>query len=199
MKGRRSHPFADRWNHNTHYLPLLASHIPPRVDSVLDVGCGDGTLRRAVGSVGRRVVGVDLDASVLPVDSSGVGYVVASAEDLPFADRTFGVVTMTMVLHHLEAERALAEAARVLVPGSVLLVLGYGRYGGWRDAPYEVRDVVTHRLVSRRMRLWDPPTAKAAPSGTWSEARATARDALPGCSYRRLAMWRYLVEWTKRC
>ena len=33
--------------------------------------------------------------------------------------------------------------------------------------------------------------------GTWAEARADALDALPGSSYRRLAMWRYLVEWTK--
>ena len=154
------------------------------MDSVLDVGCGDGTFCRFVARDGRRVVGLDIDASAFPADAAGAGYVVASAEDLPFADGTFGVVAMTMVLHHVHAERALAEAARVLAPGGVLLILGYGRYGGWRDAPYEVRDLLTHRLVSRGMRSWDPPTAKAEPSGTWSQARTTARDALPGSSYR---------------
>src|SRR5665648_808310 len=90
-----------------------------------------------------------------PADSAGVQYVIASAEELPFADGTFGAVTMTMVLHHVQAERALAEAARVIAPGGALLILGYGRYGGWRDAPHEVRDLLTHRLVSCGMRAWD--------------------------------------------
>ena len=154
VRGLRSHPFAARWNHNTHYFPLLASRIPATTDRVLDVGCGDGTFCRFVTRDERRVVGVDIDASALPAESAGVQYVIASAEALPFADGTFGAVTMTMVLHHVEAEHALAEAARVLAPGGVLLILGYGRYGGWRDAPHEVRDVLTHRLVSRRMRAW---------------------------------------------
>ena len=197
VRGLRSHPFAARWNHNTHYFPLLASRIPETTDRVLDVGCGDGTFCRFVARDDRRVVGVDIDASALPADSAGVQYVIASAEELPFADGTFGAVTMTMVLHHVQAERALAEAARVIAPGGALLILGYGRYGGWRDAPHEVRDLLTHRLVSCGMRAWDPPTAKAEPSGTWSQVRATARGALPGSSYRRLAMWRYLVEWPK--
>ena len=196
VRGSRSHPFADRWNHNTHYFPLLAARIPATTDRVLDVGCGDGTFCRFVSRDGRQVVGLDVDPSVLPADSAGVQYVNASAESLPFDDGTFGAVTMTMVLHHVEAERALAEAARVLAPGGVLLVLGYGRYGGWRDAPHEARDLLAHRMASRRMRVWDPPTDKAEPSGTWAQARAAARDALPGSTYHRLAMWRYLVEWS---
>src|SRR5665647_2036469 len=146
VRGLRSHPFAARWNHNTHYFPLLASRIPETTDRVLDVGCGDGTFCRFVARDDRRVVGVDIDVSALPADSAGVQYVIASAEELPFADGTFGAVTMTMVLHHVQAERALAEAARVIAPGGVLLILGYGRYGGWRDAPHEVRDLLTHRL-----------------------------------------------------
>lgn len=197
MSGPRSHPFANRWNHSTHYFPLLASRIPRATDRVLDVGCGDGTFCRFVARSDRNVVGIDIDASALPAESPGVRYVLASAEALPFADGDFGAVTMTMVLHHVQAQRALAEAARVLAPGGSLLVLGYGNYGGWRDAPHEVRDLLTHRLVSRGKRAWDPPTARAEPAGTWSQARADALNALPGSNYRRLAMWRYLVEWTK--
>lgn len=197
MSRRRSHPFANRWNHNTHYFPLLASRIPRTTDRVLDVGCGDGTFCRFVSRADRSVVGVDIDASVLPTDSPGVKYVLASAEALPFADGEFGAVTMAMVLHHVHAERALAEASRVLAPGGVLLVLGYGNYGGWRDAPHVVCGMLTHLVVSRGKRAWEPPTARAEPAGTWSQARADALDALPGSNYRRLAMRRYLVVWTK--
>ncbi|MCL3860912.1 class I SAM-dependent methyltransferase [Actinotalea sp. K2] len=196
MRRGRSHPFATRWNHNTHYYPLLASLLPT-TGSVLDIGCGDGTFGRFVAREDRRVIDLDVDASTVPAASRLQHPVLATAEALPFADAAFDAVTMTMVLHHVEAERALGEAARVLAPGGVLLALGYGRSEGWRDGLHEVRDLVTHRLVSRRMQAWDPPTTKAEPSGTWSDARASARAALPGCDYRRLAMWRYLVRWRK--
>jgi len=186
-----------QWNHNTHYFPLLASRLPAATDRVLDVGCGDGTFCRFVARTDRPAIGVDIDTSALGPEAPEARYVLASAEALPFADGAFGAVTMTMVLHHVQAERALAEAARVLAPGGVLLILGYGRYGGWRDMPHEIRDLLMHQLISRRMRAWEPPTTRAEPSGTWSDARALARDALPGSSYRRLAMWRYLVEWHK--
>ncbi len=197
MSIRRRHPFASRWNHNTHYFPLLASRVPSTASTLLDVGCGEGTFCRFSAHDQGLVVGVDTDPTVLPSPSRGERYVVASGVALPFPDESFDAVTMTMVLHHLDPARALAEAARVLTPGGVLLVLGYGRYGGLRDLPHEIQDLLVHRAVSRRMRAWEPPTAKADPAGTWAEARATVRAALPGSSYRRLPMWRYLVEWRK--
>jgi SAM-dependent methyltransferase len=101
------------------------------------------------------------------------------------------------VLHHVRPQHALAESVRVLSPGGRLLVLGYARYGGPGDVVAEVRDLVTHQLVSRRMRSWDPPTVKADPSQTWAEVRSMARSALPGSTYRRLPMWRYLIQWVK--
>jgi ubiquinone/menaquinone biosynthesis C-methylase UbiE len=197
VRTRREHPFAAQWNHNTHYFPRLASRIPGSTPQLLDVGCGDGTLCRFMAREERAVVGIDSDASVLPRSTQSVRYVVGSAVDLPFADESFAAITMTMVLHHVQPDRALAEVARVLAPGGILLVLGYGRFGGWRDLPHEVRGVVTHKVTSRRMQPWDPPTSKADAPTTWAETRATAASSLPGSTYRRLPMWRYLIEWSK--
>ncbi len=204
VRRNQPHPFADRWNHNTHYFPLLASRLPEGTARALDVGCGDGTWCRYLAGRGTDVLGLDADAGALPARSSaprdqasGVGYVVGSAEALPFADGTFDAVTMSMVLHHVDPPRALAEAARVLSPGGVLLVLGYGRLGSWRDLPHEVVDAVAHRVHARGKRSWEPPTSKADPNRTWSQAREDAARTLPGSTYRRLPMWRYLVEWTK--
>lgn len=90
---------------------------------MLDVGCGEGTFCHFVGG---------------------------SAERLPFAAGSFDALTMTMVLHHVSTERALGEAVRVLTPGGRLVILGYGKYGGRRDALHEVRDVVAHRWHSPR-------------------------------------------------
>lgn len=197
MRPQRDHPFARQWNHNTHYYPLLASRLPPEAGRLLDVGCGDGTFARYVAHDRRPVVGAELDRAVLPTASDGVGYVVTSAETLPFIDGTFSAVTMTMVLHHVDTARALSEATRVLTPGGVLLVLGIGRYGGWRDAWDELRDVVTHRARSRGMQPWEPPTTQARATETWADVRRTTTRLLPGSTYRRLRMWRYLVEWRR--
>jgi ubiquinone/menaquinone biosynthesis C-methylase UbiE len=197
VKNLGAHPFASRWNHNTHYFPHLASRVPSSATRLLDVGCGEGTFCRFVANDQLVVVGVDSDPSVMPTSSLGVRYAVATAVALPFPDASFDAVTMTMVLHHVQPQRALSEAARVLTPGGVLLVLGYGRYGGPRDLLHETRDVLTHKAVARKMQAWDPPTVKADPPDTWAGARAIVSTALPKSTYRRLPLWRYLVEWHK--
>lgn len=190
------HPFDEQWNHNTHYYPLLRAAVPDSARRVLDIGCGDGTFCRFVAGPDRLVVGLDPNDRHL-ASGDGVAYVVGSAEALGFADRSFDAVTMIAALHHVDAARALAEAARVLEPGGCLQVLGVARYGGPRDVPHEVRDLVAHRWHSRRREEWDPPTAKNPPTETWAQALATARRCLPGCTWDRLPLWRYRVTWTK--
>jgi SAM-dependent methyltransferase len=197
----RRHAFAGRWNHNSHHYPLLASRIPDHARRVLDVGCGDGTLCRFVAREDRLVVGIDTDASVLPVGcGSRAGeplFARADMQRLCFADATFDAVTAVMVLHHGDTVRSVREVLRVLAPGGVLLILGYGDRDGWRDLPHEVRDLVAHRVHSRRTTAWHPGTAVADPARTWSEERLLMHHLLPGSRYRRLSLWRYLVEWRK--
>ncbi|MGA9749070.1 MAG: class I SAM-dependent methyltransferase [Nocardioides sp.] len=191
------HPLAGRWNHNAHHYPRLRAALPDAATHVLDIGCGDGTLSRWLAAPGRQVVGLDADASVLPDGAAGVAYVAGSANSLPFGDGRFDAVTMVAVLHHVDAGRGLGEAARVLAPGGLLQVIGLGRYGGLRDVPHEVRDVLTHQVMSRRATWWEPPTHRADPPDTWATSRRTAESVLPGAGFRRVALWRYLMTWRK--
>ncbi len=86
---------------------------------MLDIGCGPGWLV-AEHPPGAWVVGLDLDlrfAQARPV-------VMGDAQRLPFADRTFTVITLLDVLEQEQVDPAavLAEARRVIVPGGRLLV-----------------------------------------------------------------------------
>jgi ubiquinone/menaquinone biosynthesis C-methylase UbiE len=108
-------------------------------ESVLDVGCGTGTLaiaaKRHVGPTG-SVCGVDASPEMLARAKkkaskarAEIGFEKAFVQSLPFADARFDVVTTTVMLHHLprEARRLCAgEMRRVLKPGGRVLAVDFG-------------------------------------------------------------------------
>jgi len=82
--------------------PITIAMIPPEVRSLLDVGCGDGSLLRSVDR-GIRKVGVDISYTALSLVTSG-HRVLASSDILPFRDQEFDLVLSTEVLEHLPDE-----------------------------------------------------------------------------------------------
>jgi len=90
----------------------IAAMLPAGTRTLLDVGCGDGTLARAV--VRRRpeieATGVEVRArpqTAIPVREF-------DGRQLPFADRSFDVAMLVDVLHHAEEPHLLlGEVARV--------------------------------------------------------------------------------------
>jgi ubiquinone/menaquinone biosynthesis C-methylase UbiE len=108
-------------------------------ESVLDVGCGTGTLaiaaKRRVGPAG-KVFGIDASPEMIArahkkakKAAADVVFENAFVESLPFPDATFDVVLSTTMLHHLpdKARRqCLHEVARVLKPAGRLLAVDFG-------------------------------------------------------------------------
>jgi ubiquinone/menaquinone biosynthesis C-methylase UbiE len=104
--------------------------------SVLDVGCGTGTLaltaKEVVGLSG-RVSGIDpahemIEAAKKKADraESDVEFRVGAVEALPFPDCAFDVVLSSLMLHHLPEDvmhRGFAEMARVLKPGGTVFAV----------------------------------------------------------------------------
>lgn len=98
-------------------------------DRILDVGCGTGqllsVLRRSTNST--DLFGVDASQKMLAIARSRLGKTIplarASAETLPYADRSFDWVVSTSVFHYLrEPEAALREFHRVLRPAGQLVI-----------------------------------------------------------------------------
>jgi SAM-dependent methyltransferase len=109
-------------------ISLLTSELRDR-GRVLEVGVGTGLLALRLHEAGIPVFGLDLSAPMLAklVEKAAGGrpfpLVLADATTMPFADRAFGAAYLRWVLHLIPDWRgALAEMARVVRPGGVLLV-----------------------------------------------------------------------------
>jgi ubiquinone/menaquinone biosynthesis C-methylase UbiE len=113
--------------------PLAAALAHVEAPRVLDVACGTGRVARAVlpqPAFDGHLVNADLSARMLrhgrPQCAAWPGrldWVRAPAANLPFAAASFDAVTCLEALEFMpDAPAALAECARVLRPGGLLLV-----------------------------------------------------------------------------
>jgi SAM-dependent methyltransferase len=101
----------------------IAAAKPRRV---LEVGGGEGELaERIVKELGAELVGIDQSEAMVEVQrSKGIDARVGDVQALPFEDGEFDAALAAWMLYHvLDLDRALAELARVLRPGGVLVAV----------------------------------------------------------------------------
>jgi SAM-dependent methyltransferase len=106
--------------HRDRFVELLPASAGP----TLDLGCGEGRFPRDLKARGYDVIGVDVSPTLIDYARGadpGGDYRVADAASLPLADASVRLVTAFMSLHDMDdMGNAIAEAARVLVPGGRL-------------------------------------------------------------------------------
>jgi ubiquinone/menaquinone biosynthesis C-methylase UbiE len=110
-----------------HYLRLFRRlNIQPG-NKVLDVACGSGTWLRICSEAGTEVSGVDLSDKAIDICKNTLpqgAFFAQPAEELPFEDGVFDVVTCLGSLEHfVEPERSLREMIRVAKQGAVFVIL----------------------------------------------------------------------------
>ncbi|MBK8901898.1 MAG: methyltransferase domain-containing protein [Anaerolineaceae bacterium] len=114
-------------------LARLVEITQPRPDwQVLDVATAAGHTAFAFAPHVARVTATDLTPEMLIVAAglaaekglSNVSFEPADAEDLPYADGQFNLVTCRIAPHHFpDIQQFINEAARVLKPGGLLAVV----------------------------------------------------------------------------
>ena len=113
------------------------AHRLGRVESVLDVGCGDGTLVRCLAErLAREAIGIDIAGSTFSerwVSKDSSFHLAKCMESnahamKSFADNRFDAVVTVITLHELsDPVVALREAKRVLKPGGMILIADFAK------------------------------------------------------------------------
>lgn len=121
--------FSDELDHKPLERGLLTAFCDMAPNGIIaDIGCGPGHISRFLADRRDDVLGLDLSPEMVEVARRRypqVPFAVASMLDLPYPDEAWaGAMAMYSIIHFEpnERSRAIAEFARVLQPGGVLLL-----------------------------------------------------------------------------
>ena len=140
-------------------IEIARELIGPDGKRILDIGCGEGELTRALARDGAEVTGIDpnegrIERARAKADEDGVAaaFEVGIGEDLPYPDGSFDVTVLSNSLHHVPADRmgaTVAETARLVAPGGVLFAMEPVPRGPY----FEVQSVWNDETGSRALAL----------------------------------------------
>jgi SAM-dependent methyltransferase len=202
------------WNHNDHYHDFLLSHLPARIGSALDIGCGTGTFARLLAARANHVLAVDLSAEMLRLARERsahfpqIEYRQADVLTWAWPVNAFDCLASIATLHHLPLEHALPKMKAALKPGGTLLILDLRQIEGADDlfrTALAISLNAAYRLTSKRQ-MPDSPEKQAA----WdahgkddvyprvSDVKRLCAHVLPGAQVRKHLFWRYSLVWTKK-
>lgn len=131
---------------------------------MLDIGCGAGDLLREYLARDCEAVGLEIDdALVHRHRAAGLDVRLGRAEELPFEDASFDRILCSVVVPYTDPRRTVAEWARVLRPGGIVLATyhgpGYGLRYLWRGETLQQRayggrmllNTLSFRVTRRRL------------------------------------------------
>ena len=112
------------WNRKIHVILDLLASVNLEGCSILDIGCNDGYISRAMANSGLSVIGLEVNPEVAKrAKTNGVDVVIGDAENLPFT-RVFDYCLLSEVAEHLiHPRKALREASRVLGENGRFIVI----------------------------------------------------------------------------
>jgi SAM-dependent methyltransferase len=117
-------------------LRLMVQSITiPKVKTVLDIGTGAGHTALAFSKVAEeKCYGIDVTEQMVQVATklakdrgiSNVHFQIGDAENIPFENQSFCIVTCRFAAHHfVNVEKCIQEISRVLKPGGIFMLVDH--------------------------------------------------------------------------
>lgn len=99
-------------------------HLGNKVNNALDIACGTGLSTKALLEIATNVYGTDTSQEMLnfALQPDQIHYSIASAEQQPFTDNNFDLITVSSGVHWFDIDKFLIEANRLLKSRSWLVI-----------------------------------------------------------------------------
>ena len=121
-------------------IDWLAARVPTG-GRVLDCAAGSGQLATPLGAALPNLVAFDASrAQLSQVRNADLRRIQCLAEQLPFREQAFSMVTAAQAVHWFDIPAFEREVKRVLLPGGILALIGYGLFTTDLDAVNELVD-----------------------------------------------------------
>jgi 2-polyprenyl-6-hydroxyphenyl methylase/3-demethylubiquinone-9 3-methyltransferase len=171
-------------------LPAVERQAPPS-GAILDIGCGHGLLANllALGSAGRQVLGIDIDAAKVAAaqrtvrDRANIRFAVADA--LALDGRLYDAITVGDVFYLIppaEQRRLIARCFALLAPGGVFLWKSQVRRPRWKYAITYGQEWLMTRLGPTAGRGLCRPGVPIPTSSSSGSNRTTSPPVSPGAA-----------------
>ena len=101
MKSRKT-----SWNHNYAYNRWVTKKVGKR-NSMLDVGCGDGTLAQYLRTTDNNILGIDISDSAIQIANknnsySNISFFQTTFEDFQENNKNFDAIIFVASIHHMD-------------------------------------------------------------------------------------------------
>jgi SAM-dependent methyltransferase len=120
-------------------MDMVKGRLPWRgkAGRALDVGCGAGLSTRAMQGLADQCIGIEPAEPMLRAAATtapGADFVAGRAEAIPLRARSVDLITAAGSLNYTDLPRFFQEAARILVPGGVVVVYDFSPGREFRDS-----------------------------------------------------------------
>ncbi|HIS52995.1 MAG TPA: class I SAM-dependent methyltransferase [Candidatus Onthomonas avicola] len=191
------------WNHNAAYYKWVQEWTAG-CKSVLDVGCGDGSLISSLDDGSKELVGIDMDASCIAraKQSNGSVHTHFLCDDFLHykTEEVYDAVVFVASIHHMDMAAALEKSKAMLSAHGCILIVGLAKPSSMIDYVVEGMRVLPCKILTKFKRAQsseelDLPVSYNLP--TLKEVRELSARLLPHAVMRYGLYYRYLLRWIK--
>lgn len=141
------------WNHNFAYHNWILNHTKGK-NKILDVGCGDGTLEFRLVNDNNDITGLDIDADIISIakknnKNKNVRFINGNFLEYDFKKEKFDAIIFVASIHHMEMEKALIKAKKILNKNGIIMIVGLAKPSNIIDWVIEISRILPSKIISK--------------------------------------------------
>lgn len=137
------------WNHNYAYHKWIIKNI--KGYSILDVGCGDGTLAFKLANNCKKVTGIDINKASInkAYKNNNVCFINGDYLEYDFKSEKYDCILFVASIHHMDMEKALLKSIQLLNNNGRIIIVGLSNPSTIIDYIIEVLRIIPSFIISK--------------------------------------------------